>query len=314
MKLMDRVRATLRVKRYSFRTEKTYCYWIRFFIRFHGIRHPATMAGEEVKQFLEHLAVERHVAAATQNQALNAIVFLYLHVLDQPLGEIGTFSRAKRPQRLPVVLSHQEVMRVFEHLAGSMHLIASLMYGSVLRVSEACRLRVKDLDFSRQVITVRAGKGNKDRTTLLPPSCMAPLQSHVHRAEQQLKKRLKNGAIPVSLPHALDRKYPNAGISLTWQWIFPSSKPCFDADNRVVLHHIHTSAVQKAVKHAMCAASLTRPGSCHSLRHSFATQLLSQGTDIRTVQALLGHKSVETTQIYTHVLDNDFAGVKSPLG
>lgn len=314
MKLMDRVRATLRVKRYSLRTEKTYCYWIRFFIRFHGIRHPSTMAGGEVRQFLEHLAIERHVAAATQNQALNAIVFLYRHVLEQPLGEIGTFSRAKRPQRLPVVLSHQEVMRVFEHLAGSMHLIASLMYGSGLRVSETCRLRVKDLDFSRQVITVRAGKGNKDRTTLLPPSCIEALRSRIQCAEQQLTCRIETNAIPVSLPYALDRKYPNAGISLAWQWLFPSSKPCFDADSRVVLHHVHTSVVQKAVKHAMRASSLARPGSCHSLRHSFATQLLSQGTDIRTVQALLGHKSVETTQIYTHVLGNDFAGVKSPLG
>jgi len=314
MKLMERVKATLRVKRYSLRTEKTYCYWIRFFIRFHRMQHPANIAGDEVRQFLEYLALERHVAAATQNQALNAIVFLYRHVLDQPLGEVGNFSRAKRPKRLPVVLSHQEVMDVFEHLSGSMLLIASLMYGSGLRVSEACRLRVKDIDFARYVITVRAGKGNKDRTTLLPPSCAQPLHTHIQIAEQQLTSRIETNAIPVSLPYALDRKYPNAGISLAWQWLFPSSKPCFDEWGRVVLHHIHTSAVQKAVKYAMRSSSLTRPGSCHSLRHSFATQLLSQGTDIRTVQELLGHKSIETTQIYTHVLGNSFAGVRSPLG
>lgn len=184
MKLMERVKATMRVKRYSLRTEKTYCYWIRFYIRFNKLRHPATLTGHEVRQFLEYLAIERHVAAATQNQALNAIVFLYRHVLDQPLGEIGQFSRAKRPQRLPVVLSHQEVMEVFQHLSGSMLLMASLMYGSGLRVSEACRLRVKDIDFSRQIITVYAGKGNKDRTTLLPPSCVQPLHAHIQMAEQ----------------------------------------------------------------------------------------------------------------------------------
>ncbi|QPI65055.1 integron integrase [Vreelandella venusta] len=314
MRLMERVKATLRVKRYSLRTEKTYCYWIRFFIRFHRMQHPANMAGNEVRQFLEYLALERRVAGTTQNQALNAIVFMYRHVLDQPLGEVGNFSRAKRPKRLPVVLSHQEVMDVFEHLSGSMLLIASLMYGSGLRVSEACRLRVKDIDFARHVITVRAGKGNKDRTTLLPPSCEEALNAHIQITEQQLASRIATNAIPVSLPYALDRKYPNAGISLAWQWLFPSSKPCFDEWGRVVLHHIHTSAVQKAVKYAMRSASLTRPGSCHSLRHSFATQLLSQGTDIRTVQELLGHKSIETTQIYTHVLGNGFAGVRSPLG
>lgn len=205
MKLMERVKATMRVKRYSLRTEKTYCYWIRFYIRFNDLRHPATLTGHEVRQFLEYLAIERHVAAATQNQALNAIVFLYRHVLDQPLGEIGQFSRAKRPQRLPVVLSHQEVMEVFQHLSGSMLLMASLMYGSGLRVSEACRLRVKDIDFSRQIITVYAGKGNKDRTTLLPPSCVQPLHTHIQMAEQQLNARLEANATPVSLPYALDR-------------------------------------------------------------------------------------------------------------
>lgn len=313
-KLMDRVKAIMRVKRYSPRTEKTYCYWIRYFIRFHGVRHPAIMGAPEVKAFLEHLAVDRHVAAATQNQALNALVFLYRHILDQPLGEIGEFSRAKRPRRLPVVLSHEEVMRVLGQLSGPMHLMGSMMYGAGLRLIETCHLRVRDIDIERQIITVRAGKGNKDRTTLLPATCIPDLQQRIILAEQQLVYRLQRGNVPVTLPDALDRKYPSAGASLAWQWLFHASRPCFDDSGKVVLHHIHTSAVQRAVRSAMKAASLSRPSSCHTLRHSFATQLLSRGTDIRTVQELLGHKSVETTQIYTHVLGKGFAGVHSPLG
>lgn len=313
-KLMDRVKTVMRVKRYSPRTEKTYCYWIRYFIRYHGVRHPATMGPAEVQAFLEHLAVNRYVAAATQNQALNALVFLYRHILDMPLGDIGTFSRAKRPRRLPVVLSHEEVMHVLNQLSGSMNLMATLMYGSGLRLIETCRLRVRDIDTERQIITVRAGKGDKDRTTLLPAVCIPALQVKIEAAEQQLAYRLARGRVPVTLPHALDRKYPNAGISLSWQWLFPASRPCCDAAGNVVVHHIHPSAVQKAVKQAMNSASLPRPGSCHTLRHSFATQLLSQGTDIRTLQELLGHKSIETTQIYTHVIGKEFAGVRSPLG
>ncbi|WP_318152584.1 integron integrase [Halomonas sp. M4R1S46] len=313
-KLMDRVKATMRVKRYSPRTEKTYCYWIRFFIRFHGVRYPASMGAPEIKAFLEYLAVERHVAAATQNQALNALVFLYRHILEQPLGDIGEFSRARRPRRLPVVLSHEEATRVLSHLSGPMCLMGMLMYGSGLRLLETCQLRVRDIDLERQDITVRAGKGDKDRTTLLPATCLPCLRQQISSAQRQLDCRLAHGRVPVTLPHALDRKYPNAGVSLAWQWLFPASRPCCDMDGKVVLHHVHPSAVQKAVKHAMRAASLPRPGSCHTLRHSFATQLLSRGTDIRTVQELLGHKSVETTQIYTHVLGNGFAGVKSPLG
>lgn len=313
-KLMDRVKAVMRVKRYSPRTEKTYCYWIRYFIRYHGVRHPANMGPSEVQAFLEHLAVERYVAAATQNQALNALVFLYRHILDMPLGDIGSFSQAKRPRRLPVVLSHEEVMRVLNQLSGPMNLMATLMYGSGLRLIETCRLRVRDIDTQRHIITVRAGKGDKDRTTLLPSVCLPALQARIESAEQQLAYRLERGRVPVTLPHALDRKYPNAGISLGWQWLFPASRPCCDDAGNVVLHHIHSSAVQKAVKQAMKSVSLPRPGSCHTLRHSFATQLLSQGTDIRTVQELLGHKSIETTQIYTHVIGKEFAGVRSPLG
>lgn len=231
-----------------------------------------------------------------------------------PLGDIGTFSRAKRPRRLPVVLSHEEVMRVLNQLSGPMNLMATLMYGSGLRLIETCRLRVRDIDTERHIITVRAGKGDKDRTTLLPAVCLPALEAQIESAERQLAYRLARGRVPVTLPHALDRKYPNAGISLGWQWLFPASRPCCDDAGNIVLHHIHSSAVQKAVKQAMKSASLPRPGSCHTLRHSFATQLLSQGTDIRTVQELLGHKSIETTQIYTHVIGKEFAGVRSPLG
>jgi site-specific recombinase XerD len=213
---MERVKAVMCVKRYSLRTEKTYCYWIRFFIRFHGIRHPAGMGAPEVHAFLEHLAMERHVAAATQNQALNALVFLYRQVLEKPLGDIGEFSRAKRPRRLPVVLSHDEVMRVLSQLSGPMHLMAALMYGAGLRVTEVCRLRVRDIDIERQILTVRSGKGDKDRTTLLPHRCIMPIQKRITQAQHLLNRRLDNDPVPVTLPHALDRKYPNAGLSLAW--------------------------------------------------------------------------------------------------
>lgn len=205
-------------------------------------------------------------------------------------------------------------MQVLSQLSGPMHLMATLMYGAGLRLIETCRLRVRDIDFERQIITVRAGKGDKDRTTLLPATGIPALQRQINTARHHLEYRLHHDRVPVTLPYALDRKYPNAGTSLAWQWLFPASRPCFDDTGKVVLHHIHPSGVQRSVKQAMRAASLPRPGTCHTLRHSFATQLLSQGTDIRTVQELLGHKSVETTQIYTHVLGKGFAGVRGPLG
>lgn len=313
-RLMDQVRRTLRVKRYSIRTEKTYCYWIRFFIRYSGVRHPLEMGAPEVRAFLEYLAVERKVAAATQNQALNAIVFLYDKVLERPLGDIGPITRAKQPRRLPVVLSHGEVMAVIGELAPGMRLMASLMYGSGLRVTEVCRLRVRDLDFQRGAITVRSGKGDKDRVTLLPETLREALEARVDGVRRALRGRPVGRRVPVTLPYALSRKYPNAGTALAWQWLFPASRPCVDEDGCVVRHHVHPSAVQRAVSSAMRQAGLSRPGSCHTLRHSFATNLLANGTDIRTVQELMGHRSVETTQIYTHVLGDRFAGVRSPLG
>jgi len=312
-RLMEQVRRVLRVKHYSIRTEKSYCYWIRYFIRYSGMRHPAEMGAAEVRTFLEHLAVERDVAAATQNQALNALVFLYHKVLDQPLGDIGEVTRARRARRLPVVLTHEEVTRVLAGMTSSMWLPAALMYGSGLRVTEVCRLRVRDIDFERESITVRSGKGNKDRVTLLPAPLLQPLRERIQRVRRELQGQPGGGRIPVTLPHALARKYPRAGTTLAWQWLFPASRPCRDERGCAVLHHLHPSAVQKAVGTAMRTANLVRPGSCHTLRHSFAAQLLQQGTDIRTVQELMGHKSVETTQIYTHVLGREFAGVRSPL-
>ena len=312
-RLMDQVKRVLRVKHYSIRTEKTYCYWIRFFIRYSGMRHPAEMGATEVRAFLEYLAIERNVAAATQNQALNALVFLYRKVLDQPLGDIGEVTRARRPKRLPVVLTHEEVTRVLARMPSSMWLPAALMYGSGLRVTEVCRLRVRDVDFDRGSITVRSGKGNKDRVTLLPAALEPSLRERIEAIRRHMQGQPGVQRVPVTLPHALARKYPNAGVTLAWRWLFPASRPCCDEGGRAVVHHLHPSAVQKAVSAAMKAANLVRPGTCHTLRHSFATQLLQQGTDIRTVQELLGHKSVETTQIYTHVLGSEFVGVRSPL-
>jgi len=313
-RLREQVRAIIRTRRYSPRTEKTYWYWIRYFIRFHDLRHPREMAEPEVRQFLTWLAVKRNVAASTQNQALNALVFLYGKVLEQPLGDIGETVRAKRPPRLPVVLSHDEAVAIIRQLQSPYGLMASLMYGAGLRVVECARLRVKDFDFDRKTITVRNGKGGKDRTTLLPDRLDHPLSRRVAAIRQALTAQPLSGRTPVSMPYALRRKYPDADKSLQWQWLFPSSALCADDDGVVVRHHIHTSSVQKAVRGAVRRAGITRPAGCHTFRHTFATELLRNGTDIRTVQELLGHRDLRTTQIYTHVLGQGFAGVRSPLG
>lgn len=313
-RLRDQVRAVIRVNRYSVRTEKSYWYWIRFFIRFHQMRHPRDMGAIEVNEFLTWLAVHRNVAAATQAQALNALVFLYSKVLDLPLGEIGTVIRSKKPKRLPVVLSHEEAMHIIGKLSAPYSLLASLMYGSGLRVTEACRLRVKDIDFSNQIIIVRDGKGAKDRTTLLPGSLMAELERHIASVRKAWKEKDVTLQTPVSLPFALARKYPNADMSLDWQWLFTSHNLLKDDFGKVVRHHIHTSSVQKAVRAAVTEAGVGKPAGCHTFRHTFATELLKRGNDIRTVQDLLGHADLRTTQIYTHVLGQGFAGVRSPLG
>ncbi len=313
-RLRDQVRAVIRVNRYSVRTEKSYWYWIRFFIRFHQMKHPKDMGPSQVNEFLTWLAVRRNVAAATQAQALNALVFLYSKVLDQPLGEIGSVIRSKKPKRLPVVLSHDEAMSIIGKLAPPYRLLASLMYGSGLRVTEACRLRVKDIDFNNQIIIVRDGKGAKDRTTLMPGSLIAELEHHIASIRKAWKEKELSFQTPVSLPFAFDRKNPGAEMSLDWQWLFTSSSLSRTDMGKVVRHHIHTSSVQKAVKSAVIESGIGKPAGCHTFRHTFATELLKRGNDIRTVQDLLGHADLRTTQIYTHVLGQGFAGVRSPLG
>ncbi|MDG5501538.1 integron integrase [Marinobacter sp. BGYM27] len=313
-RLRDQVRAVIRVNRYSIRTEKSYWYWIRFFIRFHQMRHPKDMGPSEVNEFLTWLAVHRNVAAATQALALNALVFLYSKVLDAPLGEIGSVVRSKKPKRLPVVLSHEEAVNVIGKLGVPYRLLASLMYGSGLRVTEACRLRVKDIDFSNQIIIVRDGKGAKDRTTLMPGSLIAELERHIAWIRKAWKEKDLALQTPVSLPFALARKYPGADMSLDWQWLFTSHNLTKNDFGKVVRHHIHTSSVQKAVRAAVAESGLGKPAGCHTFRHTFATELLKHGNDIRTVQDLLGHSDLRTTQIYTHVLGQGFAGVRGPLG
>ena len=313
-RLRDQFRLVMRLHHYSIRTEKSYWYWIRYFIRFHGLRHPLELGSSDVNAFLSWLATDRKVAAATQNLALNAIVFLYARVLEQPLGEIGDVVRVKRPPKLPTVLSHQEAMLIIDQLAQPYHLLASLMYGAGLRVVESSRLRVKDIDFQHQTIVVRDGKGGKDRTTLLPATLIIPLKLRIEKIDAAWRAQDAFYKTPVSLPFALRRKYPRASHSLAWQWLFPSRGICLDEDGQSVRHHVHVSTIQRAVKQAVGKTGIEKPVGCHTFRHTFATELLRRGSDIRTVQTLLGHADVRTTQIYTHVLGQGFAGVQSPLG
>lgn len=313
-RLREQFSSVIRLNHYSIRTEKSYWYWIRYFIRFHGMRHPSELGPAEVNAFLSWLATDRQVAAATQNLALNAIVFLYSRVLEQPLGEIGDVVRVKRPPRLPTVLSHEEAMLIIGFLAQPYQLLASLMYGAGLRVVESARLRVKDIDFQHQTITVRDGKGGKDRTTLLPAALVIPLKQRIEQIEAAWRAQDMFYKVSVSLPFALRRKHPQASCSLSWQWLFPSHSICLDEDGQSVRHHVHVSTIQRAVKLAVRAVGIAKPAGCHTFRHTFATELLRRGSDIRTVQSLLGHADVRTTQIYTHVLGQGFAGVQSPLG
>ena len=308
------LRAALQARHYSRRTEQAYGHWVTRFLHFHQGRHPAEMAELEINGFLTHLAVREKVSASTQNQALAALLFLYRHVIGRGVGDLGEVIRARKPERLPVVMTRDEVKAVLANLTGDKWLMASLMYGTGLRLMECLRLRVQDLDFSRHEILVRDGKGAKDRITMLPESTKAPLQDHLKKAKAVHQQDVADGWGRVLLPHALDRKYPNAPQDWRWQWVFPQehrwTNPKTHEQGR---HHMDESLVQKAVRDAVTVAGLTKRATCHTFRHSFATHVLESGYDIRTVQELLGHRDVKTTMIYTHVLNRGPAGVRSPL-
>jgi integron integrase len=313
-RLLDQVRDRIRVKHYSIRTEETYLHWIKRYILFHQKRHPAEMGAPEVEAFLSHLAVTANVSASTQNLALSAILFLYKEVLQVDLPWLEGVTRAKKPQRLPVVLTREEVQQVLAHMEGTHHLMASLMYGTGLRLMECVRLRVKDIDFARHEILVREGKGNKDRVTMLPASLASTLQVHLERVQRLHVQDCTAGFGETYLPHALAKKYPKAASDWGWQYVFPSKTRSRDPRSEAVRrHHTSEQAYQRAIKKAVRAAAIAKPATSHTLRHSFATHLLEMGYDIRTVQELLGHEDVATTQIYTHVLNRGGLGVRSPL-
>jgi len=304
----------IRTRHYSRRTEQAYWYWIRYYILFHKKRHPAEMGAAEVTAFLSWLATERNVAAATQNQALSALLFLYKNVLGQDLPWLNDVVRAQRPVRIPVVLTEAEVRRLLDQLDSGLRIMAGLLYGAGLRQIECLSLRVKDVDFAYRQILVRDGKGAKDRVTMLPENLIQPLQRHLGKVAGLHQGDLKAGYGEVRLPYALARKYPRAGRAWGWQFMFPSGNRSADPDGGVIRrHHVHPDTLGRAVKRASQAAGIVKSVSCHTLRHSFATHLLERGYDIRTVQELLGHSDVSTTMIYTHVMNKGARGVKSPL-
>jgi integron integrase len=313
-KLLDQCRTVARVKHYSRKTEDAYVSWIKRFIFFHNKRHPQEMAEDEIRQFLAHLAVDLHVSASTQTVALSALLFLYRDVLKVPLPYIEDVERAKPSRKLPVVFSKVEVQSILAHLNGTHLLMASLLYGAGLRLMEAIRLRVKDIDFAVNQITVREGKGNVDRVTMLPQTIKVALQEHLMKVKSLHQKDLDEGFGQVYLPYALERKYLNANREWGWQYVFPSLRRSTDPRSGIVRrHHAPPESLQRAVKAAIKHAEILKNGSCHTFRHSFATHLLEDGYDIRTVQELLGHKDVSTTMIYTHVLNRGGRGVRSPL-
>ncbi len=312
-RLLDRMRDVLRMKHYSRRTEKSYVQWARRFIRFHAMRHPRDMGELEIRAFLTDLAVDKGVSASTQNQALCALLFLYKSVLELEPGWIAGIVRAKRPQRLPVVMTRGEVRAILDEMTGVPRLMATLLYGSGLRLLECAQLRVKDVDLKRLEIRLKRGKGAKDRITVLPAAVRPTIITHLDTCRRRHDREVREGGGWVRLPDALDRKFPNAGREWPWQWVFPAARTHPDpTTGQILRHHFHESSVQRAVHLAVRQAGVAKRVSCHTFRHSFATHLLEDGYDIRTVQELLGHQSVKTTMIYTHVLNRGGLGVRSP--
>lgn len=313
MRITQQLRRTLRTRHYSHRTEQAYVYWLRRFVRFHRLRNPAEMAEAEVAAFLTSLAVEEHVSASTQNQAMGALLYFYRHVLGRRLGELRELARAKRPQRLPAVLTPGEVRAVLAHLEGDAWLVASLLYGSGLRLMEALTLRVKDVDLERLEVRVRQAKGAKDRVTVLPSSLRGALRAHLEAVGRQHAADVAAGGGRAELPGALERKAPSAARQWGWQWVFPSPRARRDPVLREAQrHHLHPTIVQREFAEAVRSSGIAKRATCHTFRHSFATHLLEAGYDIRTVQELLGHSDVRTTMIYTHVLNRGGLGVRSP--
>jgi integron integrase len=312
-KLLDQVREAMRFKHYAYRTEETYVQWIRRYILFHGKRHPKDMGRPEIEAFLTDLAVNQQVAASNQNQALSAVLFLYHQILGLEIAGINAV-RANQPRNLPVVLTKTEALAVIQTIDGPHQLVVKLLYGSGLRLSEALRLRIKDLDFAQQQIVFRDGKGRKNRITMLPASALTELQDHLVGVGRQHQQDLGRGFGSVYLPFALERKYPNANRDWIWQYVFPAGRIVKDPrSGEMRRHHLHESGIQKAVKQAGRQAGIAKKVGCHTFRHSFATHLLESGYDIRTIQELLGRQDVKTTMIYTHVLNRGGRGVKSPL-
>lgn len=312
-RLLEQLRHRLRTRHYSAKTETAYCGWVRRFVIFHGRQHPATMGETEIAEFLTHLATVQKVSASTQNQALHAILFLYRHVLARPLGFVPEIAPARRPVRLPVVLSQSEVKTVLTGMRGVPRLCATLMYGSGLRVSECLSVRVKDVDFDRREILVRSGKGDKDRRVPLPATVVPALRVHCERVRKRFFSDLRHGLRGAALPEGLSRKLPNADREWKWQYVFPATRPYREAGTGTRRrHHLHETVIQRAVSEAGRASGITKRVTCHSLRHSFATHLLETGADIRTIQELLGHSDVRTTMVYTHVLNRGGMGVQSP--
>lgn len=313
-KLLDRVRTAIRMRHYSRRTEEAYTHWIRAYIVFHGKTHPAALGAAEVSAFVSWLAEQRRVSASTQNQALSAVLFLYRDVLGIELQGLPPIVRARTPERLPVILSRDEVAALLRQLSGTMHLIVTLLYGAGLRLEECLELRIKDIDFDREQLVVRRGKGEKDRVTVLPASAKAALQGHLDDVRRVHTADCANGYGRVVLPFAVARKYPSGATDWSWQFVFPAARICrdprFGAPSR---YHLHESAVQKAVAQAARVAGIAKRVGPHTLRHCFATHLLESGYDIRTVQELLGHRDVRTTMTYLHVMQKGALGVKSPV-